>query len=1227
MKRWSAGAAVVLCLGFTGVAQAAGPPTELTVGDQPRPLNVEGTPQFGWMPSSDKGNDVQTAYQLTVSKGDGTPVWDSGKAASSEQSYVAYGGPALAPGEAYRWSVKTWDSDGVESPAATAAFETGLGNAGWSDASWIRRVTTGNDSTDDWTLARKTFPALKASPVTRARVYASAMGNYRIQVNGKAVGIGDNFNHPTEAQYYAFDATDAVKAGEPLALGALYHYWTCTCQGRANGPISNTTLAAAQAVDATNVKVASVSVFDVGDQITVGTGAAAETTTVTKIGTAGATGTGLDVSPALETAHASGQAVLDHAGPTGLIVKAVVDHADGTRETFASDGTWKVSKANEYTNATITRRNGDSGDNAERYDARGEQAGWDTASFDDSAWQPAYAIGPHPRPVNPLRETFSHLDPAISHLDYETIKAKTFTKLADGSIVVDFGKVQSAMPRIAYKAGVSGRQVVVQTSYRLNNTTLSAAVVKGATNIKVASVSNFVAGDKITIDQAANGYGAGDPETRTITAVGTTGAGGTGITLDAPLDRDHANARFVEGSRAGTSTHDTQGSNLGWWYTQKDGAQVAQPFQYWGWRYLQILPPGPGEELTADDISAVAQFSAAPEDRRATFDSDNATLDAVFDLMQHSGIDSSQEVFLDTPTREKGQFTGDTVDISYANMIASGDRNASKRAIREIIASATHSWKAASSGYCTAAQLPCSYPSIGTPGRVNAVYPNGDNMRDIPDYTLMMPDWVWRYYEQSGDTSVLADSYEALKSIANYVKTNIATSGSAEGLVYNLFGGTSSYQYGIIDWPAPMRYGYTFADNAARTIHNAHAVGTLRASAKVARVLGKPEDGATFDAWADNLSAAINAKLTRPDGLYTDGLSSAAGNPQIDNAAQHAQTYPIYYGVAPADKVAKLADTITAQGMKQGPMTWHVLLKALADAGRYDQVVKLMTDPNADGPARTLAQQGTYMWEQWNPGCSGGWPCVPTNNESMSHGWGSWGIVDQIESLLGVSVTSPGAATVRIEPPAVDQADLHRVSGSAWTQRGTVAAAWKKVNGTYVLDVDVPTNVKATVAIPNPGAVQYVGVGAGAPRYVGEQGGYAVFEVGSGATHFSLGATAEAPVGGTVPATLGLSLGAPASFGAFTPGVTKEYTAATTANVISTAGDAALSVSAPGHLTNGAFSLAEPLRVELSKTSWTAPVSNDTVDVGFKQLIKANDPLRTGSYSKTLTFTLSTTNP
>jgi hypothetical protein len=42
--------------------------------------------------------------------------------------------------------------------------------------------------------------------------------------------------------------------------------------------------------------------------------------------------------------------------------------------------------------------------------------------------------------------------------------------------------------------------------------------------------------------------------------------------------------------------------------------------------------------------------------------------------------------------------------------------------------------------------------------------------------------------------------------------------------------------------------------------------------------------------------------------------------------------------------------------------------------------------------------------------------------------------------------------------------------------------------------------------------------------------------------------------------------------------------------------------------------------------TFTGPV-NETVTLNFKQSIGATDALRTGSYAKTLTFTLSTTNP
>ena len=142
----------------------------------------------------------------------------------------------------------------------------------------------------------------------------------------------------------------------------------------------------------------------------------------------------------------------------------------------------------------------------------------------------------------------------------------------------------------------------------------------------------------------------------------------------------------------------------------------------------------------------------------------------------------------------------------------------------------------------------------------------------------------------------------------------------------------------------------------------------------------------------------------------------------------------------------------------------------------------------------------------------------------------------------------------------------------------------------------------------------------------------------------------DSQAGGTVPATLSLTLGTPATFGAFTPAVAKTYTGQTTATVISSAGDAALSVAdpsstAPGHLLNGTFSLPAALKATATSALGTAaaggavsgaplalltyagPVANDQVTVKFAQDIAANDALRTGSYSKTLTFTLSTTTP
>ena len=205
--------------------------------------------------------------------------------------------------------------------------------------------------------------------------------------------------------------------------------------------------------------------------------------------------------------------------------------------------------------------------------------------------------------------------------------------------------------------------------------------------------------------------------------------------------------------------------------------------------------------------------------------------------------------------------------------------------------------------------------------------------------------------------------------------------------------------------------------------------------------------------------------------------------------------------------------------------------------------------------------------------------------------------------------------------------------------------------GRLTIDVDVPVNTRAEVHVPLTDGQQALEGGKPAAEqpgvtYKGTTNGDAVYEVGSGSYRF-LAAIVDATsvdtgVSGNVPATLALDArqrGEPrhadAGRGA------RLHRATSPATVTSTAGDAALTVhdpsaTAPGHLVNGSYVLAAGAAGQghgafadvagssnpTPLASWTAPVSNDPVTIAFKQSIAANDPLRTGSYAKTLVFTL-----
>jgi hypothetical protein len=237
-------------------------------------------------------------------------------------------------------------------------------------------------------------------------------------------------------------------------------------------------------------------------------------------------------------------------------------------------------------------------------------------------------------------------------------------------------------------------------------------------------------------------------------------------------------------------------------------------------------------------------------------------------------------------------------------------------------------------------------------------------------------------------------------------------------------------------------------------------------------------------------------------------------------------------------------------------------------------------------------------------------------------------------------------------------------TGGAYLDLGTVVDTFRvTVNGRALAPVDYQdpsridlggylqagaNRIEVRVATPLRNAVRAAtGSGGAALATYGLVGPVRLTPYGEAAVYDET--SASGAVGGTVPATLSLSVGAPASFGAFIPGVAKDYIASAAATVTSTAGDALLSVSDPspvatGHLVNGAFALPDglqarardgassgtaynPVGAGLNLLTWSAPITNDAVTLDFKQPIGATDALRTGSYAKTLSFTLATTTP
>ncbi|WP_165065419.1 family 78 glycoside hydrolase catalytic domain [Paludisphaera rhizosphaerae] len=354
--------------------------------------------------------------------------------------------------------------------------------------------------------------------------------------------------------------------------------------------------------------------------------------------------------------------------------------------------------------------------------------------------------------------------------------------------------------------------------------------------------------------------------------------------------------------------------------------------------------------------------------------------------------------------------------------------------------------------------------------------------RHSHEYLMVNPTWppewkhhsvfmAWFDYLYTGDAESLAAFYDKLKG-----EKLLADRARGDGLL------DTKGLRDLVDWPMSERDGYEM--KPVNTVYNAFYARSLSLMSEIAAALDKSEDASKFRAEAARVTAAINEKLVdRATGLYVDGEGSK-------HSSLHANMFPLAFGLVPAERKAKVVDFVKSRGMACSVYAAQYLMDALYDAGEADHALSLTTAKNDRSWSHMVEGVGTTIaleaWDQkYKP------------NQDWNHAWGAAPANVIPRKLMGIEPTEPGFRTVRIRP---QPGDLKWAAMVLPTIRGPIQADFTSAPAEFVLNVDLPANMKGRVEVPRPTAAGDVKVTVdGSPREVKTEGNFLVLEgIGSG---------------------------------------------------------------------------------------------------------------------------------
>lgn len=417
-------------------------------------------------------------------------------------------------------------------------------------------------------------------------------------------------------------------------------------------------------------------------------------------------------------------------------------------------------------------------------------------------------------------------------------------------------------------------------------------------------------------------------------------------------------------------------------------------------RYVEIE----GSPLPLDKSALRQLFVHAPfDDNASSFDSSDATLNAVWDLCKHTmKATTAFGVYIDGE-RERTPYEADAYINELSHFACDLDPRVEHRTVEYLL----------------------KHPTWPT------------------EWSLHVPMIVAADYEATGDTALAERNYDALKGKLLMNKAR------EDGLLR---------AYAIVDWPGAERDGYNDGqaspnDNREigpeiNTVVNAFYYHALQRMALLARALKKDGDAREFDAKARQVYDSFNAEFfdaTR--GIYIDGEGSR-------HASLHANMFPLAFGLVPADREAKVAGFVQSRGMACSVYGAQYLLEALFQSGHADDAVKLMTDKGERGWWHMIDLGSTMTLEAWDVQFKG--------NLTWNHAWGSAPANIISRFVLGVRPLEPGYRKILVAP---QPGTLQWATGKVPTPLGPVLVNVQ--NGDrFRLEVTIPAGATAQIALP-----------------------------------------------------------------------------------------------------------------------------------------------------------------